>query len=109
MALRPSHWLSILTSVCAPNRASTQPVSRLLAVPLPHTSSEPLNTVLFAASWQLRFRTLGSRKLNVLPEWVVLRETGLGPFQAEVPVPYATCSRESSTVPVVASTVTVRR
>ena len=50
MPLRPSHWVSIFASVCAANRASTQPVSRLVAVPLPHASSGPENVVLFAAS-----------------------------------------------------------
>src|SRR5947209_3994694 len=51
MALRPSHCDSILTSVCTVNSASTQPVSRLVALPLPHWSSGPENVVVLAASW----------------------------------------------------------
>jgi len=98
-----------LTSVCAVNSASTQPVSRLVALPLPHTSSGPLNVVLFAASWQLRLVTVGSFIVNVLPEWVVLRVTGFGPLQAAVPVPCMTCSCVFSTAPVRASTSTLSR
>jgi hypothetical protein len=46
---------------------------------------------------------------KVPPDWVVLRVTGLGPFQAAVPVPRMTCSWVPSTVPVSASTSTVSR
>src|SRR5262249_2735943 len=109
MALRPSHWDSILTSVCAPKRASTQPVSRLVALPLPHASSGPLNVVLLAASWQDRLVTFGSRMEKVPPDWVVLRVTGFGPFHAAVPLPCTTCSWVPRTLPVVASTSTVNR
>jgi hypothetical protein len=79
----PSHWLSIRASVCAPNSASTQPVSRTVALPLPHASSGPLKIVLLAASWPLRLAMPGSRIRNVPPDCDVLSETGLGPF----PVP----------------------
>ena len=80
-----------------------------MALPLPHRSSAPLKVVLLAASWQLRLVIVGSRIVNVLPDCVVLSVTGLGPFQAEVPVPYRTCSCSRSTAPVSASTSTVSR
>src|SRR4029453_13069530 len=99
IALRPSHCDSIVTSVCAPNSASTHPGSRLVALPLPHTSSGPVNVVLLAESWQLRLVTAGSRIEKVLPEWVVLRVTGSGPFHAAVPVPSMTCSWVHRTLP----------
>src|SRR5439155_4049074 len=104
-----SHCDSILTSVCAPKRASTQPVSRLVALPLPQASSGPLNVVLLAASWQLRLVTVGSVNEKVLPTCVVLRLTGFGPFHAEVPLPCMTCSWVHRTAPVCASTSTVSR
>ena len=109
MALRPSHCESIRTSVWAAKSASTQPVSRLVALPLPQTSSVPLNVVLFAASWQLRLVMVGSCMRNVPPDWVVLRVTGFGPFQAAVPLPCRTCSWVRRTAPVSASTSTVSR
>ncbi len=102
--LRPNHWVSILLSVCAANRTSTQPVSRLVAVPLPHASSVPLNVVLFAASWQLTLVSVGSFREYVEPTCVVFSVTG--PFQALEPVPRMTCSCVWSTLPVVASTTT---
>src|SRR3954454_17555933 len=109
MALRPSQVESMLTSVCAVYSASTQPVSRSVPLPLPQTLSGPENTVLALAFWQLRLLTLGSRMVNVLPDWVVLSETL--PSQAPVPLPTAsvTCSWVRRTLPVVASTSTVRR
>src|SRR5262245_10629499 len=109
MALRPSHCESIRTSVWAVKSASTQPVSRLVALPLPQLSSVPLNVVLFAASWQLRLVTVGSLMLNVVPECVVLSVTGFGPFHAAVPLPRMTCSWVPRTAPVRASTSTVSR
>ena len=84
--LRPSHCDSILTSVCGAYSASTQPVSRSVAVPLPQTSSGPENVVLLLAFWQLRLVTVGSLMVKVLPDWVVL-SVALGPFQAPVPLP----------------------
>src|SRR5262249_4776747 len=63
----------------------------------------------FAASWQLRLVMVGSRMENVEPDWVVFSVTGLGPFQAAVPLPWATCSRVCRTAPVAASTSTVSR
>jgi hypothetical protein len=51
-----------------------------VALPLPHTSSGPLNVVLFAESWHGRLVTVGSLIRNVLPDWVVLRLTGFGPL-----------------------------
>ena len=65
--------------------------------------------MLFAASWQLRLVTVGSFMVYVEPDWVVLRVSGLGPFQAPVPVPRTTCSCLRRTAPVRASTSTVRR
>src|SRR5947209_6618822 len=109
MALRPSHCDSILTSVCTVNSASTQPVSRLVALPLPHWSSGPENVVLLAASWQDRLVTVGSCMVKVEPECVVLRVTGFGPLHAAVPLPCITCSCSCSFLPVSASTSTVNR
>ena len=93
-----------MASVCAPNSASTQPVSRLVALPLPQTSSGPVNVVLLAASWQLQVGGRGSVIENVLPDWVVLMVTGFGPLHAPVPVPCMTCSWVPRTLPVSAST-----
>src|SRR5262245_35003913 len=107
MPLRPSHDESIAASFCATYRASTQPVSLLVPVPLPHTSSEPLNVVLFAASWQARFVMDGSFMLNVLPDCVVLIVTE--PLIQPVPVPCITCSVVWSRAPVEASTSTLSR
>ncbi len=42
--LRPSQAPSMSHCFCAPYMASTQPVSLLLALPVPQLSSEPLNT-----------------------------------------------------------------
>src|SRR5262249_24492684 len=96
-------------SVWAANRASTQPVSRSVPVPLPQTSSLPLNTVLLAAFWQLRLVIVGSRMENVLPDWVVLMLNGFGPFQTPVPLPRITCSWVPSPDALPASTYTVTR
>ena len=62
--------------------------------------------VLFAASWQLVVGWFGSCIVNVLPECVVSRCTGFGPFHALVPSPCRTCSCVCSTLPLVASTMT---
>src|SRR6266511_965394 len=107
--LRPSHCDSFRTSVCAPKSASSQPVSRLVALPLPHASSGPLNVVLFAESWQLRLVTVGSLMKNVPPDWTVLIVTGFGPFHPAVPLPCMTCSWVRRTAPVIASTFTLNR
>ena len=60
MPLRPSHDDIIAFICCAAYRASTQPVSRLVALPLPHRSSVPENVVLVAASWQRSVVAVGS-------------------------------------------------
>src|SRR5690349_19857102 len=109
MALRPSHVLSILTSVWATNSASTQPVSLLVASPLPHLSSGPVNVCRVLLSWQLRLRTVGSVMEKLLPEPDVLMCTGFGPFHAAVPSPYMTCSWVFRTAPLMASTSTLNR
>ena len=88
------------------NIASTQPVSRLVADPLPHTSSGPVNVVLVAASWHLIVGWLGSVIEYVVPECVVGIVTGLGPSYAAVPVPSATRSLACRTLPLRASTTT---
>ncbi len=79
-------------SFCAEYRASTQPVSLLVPVPLPHTLSVPLKVVLVDASWQVSVAMLGSFMLYVLPERVVSRLTE--PLIQPVPVPVTsvTCS-----------------
>src|SRR4051794_40377433 len=95
-------------SVCAVYSASTQPVSLLVALPLPQLSSGPENVVLFAASWQDRLVVFGSFSEHVLPDRVVSRWTGLGPLYAAVPLPAITCSWVPSTLPLCASTYTDR-
>src|SRR5262249_302695 len=99
MAFRPSHGDRIRTSVWPANSAATQPVLVRVASGLPQVSVDLVNVVLLAASWQLRLVTVGSFIEKVLPDWVVLRLTGLGPFKAAVPVPCATCSWVPSTRP----------
>src|SRR5262245_46377128 len=108
MPLRPSQSVSMCRSVCAANRASTQPVSRFVATPLPQLSSGPENVVLFAASWQDRLVVFGSFIEYVLPDSVVSRWTGLGPLYTAVPLPAITCSWVPSTLPLWASTYTDR-
>ncbi len=106
--LRPSHSLSIFFWVCAAKSASTQPVSLLVPLPLPQSSSGPENVVLFAESWQDRLVVTGSFIEKVLPDCVVARGSGLGPLYEPVPVPAITCSWVPSTLPVAASTYTDR-
>jgi hypothetical protein len=68
----------------AANSASTQPVSRLVALPLPQVSVDLENVVLLAASWQARPVIGRSCMRNRPPELIVLMVTGFGPFHAAV-------------------------
>src|SRR5262245_50166575 len=106
MPLRPSQLVSIAFWVCSEKKPSTQPVSLLVALPLPHRSSGPENTWLFAESAHTSVVLPGSRIENVLPDWVVFRCTGFGPLYAAVPSPFITRSIASITLPVRASTYT---
>ncbi len=80
-----------------------------MPTPLPHTLSVPLKVTFVEASWQLRLVTVGSFIEYVDPDSVVFSDTE--PLIQPVPVPVTsvTCSSVPSTLPVVASTSTVRR
>ena len=96
----------MLFSTFSTNIASTQPVSRSVFEPLPHTSSVPVNVVLVAAFWHLMVGWLGSVIEKLVPDPLVGIVTGLGPSYAAVPVPSATLSLAWRTWPLRASTTT---
>ena len=106
MPLRPSQ-LDIMAFICwAAYSASTQPVSLLVALPLPQMSSGPEKVVLLAESWHFNVVADGSVMLKLLPEPLVAKVSGLGPLYAALPLPWTTCSLVPRTAPSCASTYT---
>ena len=92
MPLRPSQRREHLShSLCAVNSASTQPVSRLVPTPLPHTSSVPVSTAPVLMLRQEMPVRVGSVIENDVPAPLVAMVTV--PYRwSPLPVPSATSS-----------------
>ena len=71
MPLRPNQAPNMSHSRCTVNSASTQPVSRLVPTPLPHTSSVPVSTAPVVKLRQGMPVRVGSVIENDVPEPLV--------------------------------------